>query len=246
LDVLLNAIYLLAAVVVAVLALPMTVRLAAVREEPGKPPDLGGAASVALGLIGVAARGRGSLWEVRVRLLGVTLPRPVISLGPGAARGGHSAATAVDEPDAAGGPTAPETDPDEPAPSGRGPRAAVRRGLEVLDMVGPPALALLRSLPRVLHLRRGRVSGRFGFADPGQTGRVFGALQALRVHTWQRLQVRLQPDWTDTGVRVRGEALFHFHLGLLLYFVIRCAARVGWRWLAGRVTSWAWVPGAAR
>lgn len=242
----------LVAVVVAVLALPVAIRLAVAREEPGEAPDLGGTAALAFGLVGVAARGRGNLWELRVHLFGFSLPRPVISLGSGATTGEGAEAITADKhkltaaPEEAGAAVGEKPDEGEPAPATRGPLAALRRVMDLLDLAGAPALSLVRSLPRVLHLRRGRVSGRYGFSDPGQTGRVFGALQALQAHTWQRLQVRLQPDWADTEVRVRVDVLLHFHLGLLLCYVLRCAAQVSWRWLAGRVTSWTWLPGAAR
>jgi len=244
----------LSGALVALLVLPVSIRVAVCGRPAGDAPAVEGAVSVWLGLLGVAAAGRGSRWELRPRLLGRALPGPVLRLGSGSGARSKPSPEPDRRAEDDGATTEAGALAEEAAGEAEGPvegpvrrvRDAVKRVCRILDLVGPPGLSLVRSLPRVLHVRRGVVTGRFGFADPGQTGLVFGCLQALSAHRWRRLKVRLAPDWLGQEMDVKGEVLLHFYLGLLLVYAARCAAQMAWRWIGLRIAALTWLPGTAR
>lgn len=61
-----------------------------------------------------------------------------------------------------------------------------------------PAIALLRSMPAAVALRRVTVRGRFGSGDPATTGMLFGWLQSLRsCLDARKVQIAVSPDFAQ-------------------------------------------------
>lgn len=241
LTVLLCALLAIAGLILAVLVLPVTIRLAVARENPDVPPALAGSVGLASGLVGVEVKGGDHSLEMRGSLFGRAVPRPVYTMGTDTSDNGPAKAKPAESVNSEA--ADPTKKAGRPTPSRR---SQVRRIQRLMRVLGSPALRLVGSMPRTLSLRRLSLSGQFGFPDPAQTGRVLGLLQALQVHTWRRLQIRVRPDWVGSEMRLRGELLLHFHLGLLLLLIIRCAAQMAWRWILSWIASLAWRPGAAR
>ena len=96
-----------------------------------------------------------------------------------------------------------------------------------------PSLRLLASLPRTIRLKRLRIEGRLGFADPAQTGRVYGYLQAVAAHKG-KIQINVSPDFVRAGAFGRLDLVAHLHLGLLLLHLGRFGSQVAYRLLAAR------------
>ena len=96
-----------------------------------------------------------------------------------------------------------------------------------------PGLGLLASLPRIMRLKRLRVQGRLGFADPAQTGRVYGYLQAVAAHEG-KVQINVSPDFVRVGAFGRLDLIAHLHLGLLILLLGRFGSQVAYRLLVAR------------
>ena len=96
-----------------------------------------------------------------------------------------------------------------------------------------PSLRLLASLPRTIRLKRLRVQGRLGFADPAQTGRVYGYLQAVAAHKG-KVQINVNPDFVRPGAFGRLDLVAHLHLGLLILLLGRFGSQAAYRLLATR------------
>lgn len=70
--------------------------------------------------------------------------------------------------------------------------------LSRLPAIKKPAIALLRSLPAAVALRRVTVRGRFGSGDPATTGMLFGWLQSLRsCLDSRRMLIAVSPDFAQ-------------------------------------------------
>lgn len=99
-----------------------------------------------------------------------------------------------------------------------------------------PSLRLLASLPRTIRLRRLRVEGRLGFADPAQTGRVYGYLQAVAAHKG-KVRITVSPDFVRPGAFGRVDLVAHLHLGLFILLLGRFGSQVAYRLLAARLRT---------
>ena len=105
------------------------------------------------------------------------------------------------------------------------------RGL--VRLLFEPSLRLLASLPRTIRLKRLRVQGRLGFADPAQTGRAYGYLQAVAGRKGT-VQINVSPDFVRPGAFGRLDLVAHLHLGLLILLLGRFGWQVAYRLLATR------------
>ena len=101
-----------------------------------------------------------------------------------------------------------------------------------------PALGLLASLPCTFGLKKLRIIGRLGFADPAKTGTVNSYLQAIRSLKNKFISMNIDPDFTRPGAFGQLDFVAHFHLGLLLLFLGRFGLQVGFRFLASRLFGW--------
>ena len=97
-----------------------------------------------------------------------------------------------------------------------------------------PSLGLLASLPRIIWLKRLRIQGRLGFADPAQTGRIYGYLQAVAAAHQGKMQINVSPDFVRAGAFGRLDLVAHLHLGLLILLLGRFGSQTAYRLLAAR------------
>ena len=97
-----------------------------------------------------------------------------------------------------------------------------------------PSLGLLASLPRIIRLKRLRIQGRLGFADPAQTGRIYGYLQAVAAAHQGKMQINVSPDFVRAGAFGRLDLVAHLHLGLLILLLGRFGSQAAYRLLAAR------------
>ena len=97
-----------------------------------------------------------------------------------------------------------------------------------------PSLGLLTSLPRIIWLKRLRIQGRLGFADPAQTGRIYGYLQAVAAAHQGKMQINVSPDFVRAGAFGRLDLVAHLHLGLLILLLGRFGSQAAYRLLAAR------------
>ena len=113
------------------------------------------------------------------------------------------------------------------------PRASKRNLRTLVRLLFEPSLRLLASLPRTIRLKRLRVQGRLGFADPAQTGRVYGYLQAVAGRKGT-VQINVSPDFVRPGAFGRLDLVAHLHLGLLILLLGRFGSQAAYRLLATR------------
>ena len=113
------------------------------------------------------------------------------------------------------------------------PRASKRNLRVLVRLLFEPSLRLLASLPRTIRLKRLRVQGRLGFADPAQTGRVYGYLQAVAGRKGT-VQINVSPDFVRPGAFGRLDLVAHLHLGLLILLLGCFGWQVAYRLLATR------------
>ncbi len=97
-----------------------------------------------------------------------------------------------------------------------------------------PSLGLLASLPRIIWLKRLRIQGRLGLADPAQTGRIYGYLQAVAAAHQGKMQINVSPDFVRAGAFGRLDLVAHLHLGLLILLLGRFGSQAAYRLLAVR------------
>ena len=116
------------------------------------------------------------------------------------------------------------------------PKARERNLRALVRLLIKPSLGLLASLPRIIRLKRLRVQGRLGFADPAQTGRVYGYLQAVAARKG-KVQINVSPDFVRAGAFGRLDLVAHLHLGLLILLLGRFGSQVAYRLLAARFRS---------
>ena len=113
------------------------------------------------------------------------------------------------------------------------PKASERNLRALVRPLIKPSLGLLASLPRIIQLKKLRAQGRLGFADPAQTGRVYGYLQAVAAHKG-KVQINVSPDFVRAGAFGRLDLVAHLHLGLLILLLGRFGLQVAYRLLAAR------------
>ena len=114
------------------------------------------------------------------------------------------------------------------------PKARERNRRALVRLLLKPSLGLLASLPRVLWLKRLRIQGRLGLADPAQTGRIYGYLQAVAAAHQGKIQINVSPDFVRPGAFGRLDLVAHLHLGLLVLLLGRFGSQVAYRLLAAR------------
>ena len=113
------------------------------------------------------------------------------------------------------------------------PKASERNLRALVRLLIRPGLRLLASLPRTIWLKRLRIQGCLGFADPAQTGRIYGYLQAVAAHQG-KVQINVSPDFVRTGAFGRLDLVVYLHLGLLILLLGRFGSQVAYRLLAAR------------
>ena len=113
------------------------------------------------------------------------------------------------------------------------PKASKRNLRSFVRLLIKPSLRLLASLPRTIRLKRLRIQGRLGFADPAQTGRIYGYLQAVAADKG-KIQINVSPDFVRAGAFGRLDLVAHLHLGLLILHLGRFGSQVAYRLLAAR------------
>ena len=116
------------------------------------------------------------------------------------------------------------------------PKARERNLRPLVRLLIEPSLRLLASLPRTIRLKRLRIQGRLGFADPAQTGRVYGYLQAVAARKG-KMQINVSPDFVRAGAFGRLDLVAHLHLGLLILLLGRFGWQVAYRLLAARLRT---------
>ena len=107
------------------------------------------------------------------------------------------------------------------------PKARERNLGAFVRLLIKPSLRLLASLPRIIWLKRLRVQGRLGLADPAQTGRVYGYLQAVAAQKG-KVQINVSPDLCARGSLWPLGFGHSFALGLVNF-------ALGALWLAGGI-----------
>ena len=113
------------------------------------------------------------------------------------------------------------------------PKAGERNLRSLVRLLSKPSLGLLASLPRIIWLKRLRIEGRLGLADPAQTGQIYGYLQAVAAHRG-KVQINVSPDFVRAGAFGRLDLVAHLHLGLLILLLGRFGLQVAYRLLAAR------------
>ena len=113
------------------------------------------------------------------------------------------------------------------------PKTSERNLRALVRLLIKPSLRLLASLPRIIWLKRLRIQGRLGFADPAQTGRIYGYLQAVAARKG-KIQINVSPDFVRTGAFGRLDLVAHLHLGLLILLLGRFGSQAAYRLLAAR------------
>lgn len=98
-----------------------------------------------------------------------------------------------------------------------------------------PLLKFLTRFPRVFWLNELALQGRFGLADPAQTGSLYGLLEALRALPIKRTRFDLVPDFCTRGTCGQLHLTLHIHLGFIIALCIRLLAHMGLRYLAMRL-----------
>ena len=122
------------------------------------------------------------------------------------------------------------------AAPGAAPKVSERPRRPVGRLLSKPGLRLLASLPRTIELKRLRVEGRLGFADPAQTGRVYGYLQAVAAHKG-KVSINVSPDFVRPGAFGRVDLVAHLHLGLFMVLLGRFGSQVAYRLFVARVRT---------
>ena len=113
------------------------------------------------------------------------------------------------------------------------PKASERNLRSLVRLLIKPSRRLLASLPRTMRLKRLRIQGRLGFADPAQTGRIYGYLQAVAADKG-KIQINVSPDFVRAGAFGRLDLVAHLNLGLLILLFGRFGSQVAYRVLAAR------------
>ena len=225
----------LSGAVLALLAVPVALRMRIERPLPGAAISMRAEAALLAGLAGVAVTGPDS-WRWgptlgRRSLGGISFP-----LGARSKPGRREKALRrqpVGRTETASG----------AGPERKTPRRKAR-SRRLLRFPMEPGLRLLGSLARAFNLRRVRVDGRLGLGDPAKTGYLYGVLQAVEGSLPKRrqVQIRLEPDFREQGFCGRLDICLHLSLVRLAASFLRFGMEVGIRQLSGRLESARWIP----
>ena len=194
------------------LCAPMSLALRCRREDLPESWEWGVRLSFFWGGLGLGLRGGAKGLHIAPVLLGRFLPYPYLPLRTQVKRKPKTRRKAEQE---------------------AAPRASERNLRSLVRLLFEPSLRLLASLPRIIRLKRLRVQGRLGFADPAQTGRVYGYLQAVAGRKGT-VQINVSPDFVRPGAFGRLDLVAHLHLGLLILLLGRLGSQVAYRLLATR------------
>lgn len=91
----------------------------------------------------------------------------------------------------------------------------------------PILFRFVKRFLRILSFRYFDVQAVYGFADPAQTGRVFGYAEAIRPMLGKRTQLVLIPDFTQTRIEGAGKIEISFHLSRLFWAILVLGVRGG-------------------
>ena len=226
----------MAGLVILFLALPLVLVVRGGRCADDAPLGLECGVSLWLGLVGITCRrpaGR-KIWEVGPRLCGWTAG---IWYRFGTS---HSHQEVPEEAAEARG--ADETEPETPPESAEDKEtpllARVRQQASSLRPLVGPAWGLVRSCPKALSIRRLQVTGSIGLQDPATTGWLQGLLHVLYDVMPGPIEVDVESDFVEAGVRGEVVVKLHLHLGKLLFFIVWFALIAGTRWLFTRLSLW--------
>lgn len=203
----------LGALALGALCAPMTLALHCRREDLPEPWEWGVRLSFFWGGLGLGLRWKAEGLRLAPVLLGQFLPYPFLRLRPAAKH--RQSARRKAAPEAA-------------------PKVGERHWSTLVRMLIKPSVRLLASLPRTIGLKKLRVEGRLGFADPAQTGRIYGYLQAVAAHRG-KVHINVSPDFVRTGAFGRLDLVAHLHLGLFILLLGRFGWQVASRLLAVRL-----------
>ncbi|MEE2657906.1 MAG: hypothetical protein VX733_05330 [Candidatus Latescibacterota bacterium] len=237
------------ALLIALFVLPVSVWVRGSRWDVGAkaPIEAEGSVGLFLGLIGIHLRRTEPAWELTPIVVGASLRRPRLRLGcgDGAKEGEEERMTPV-----ASVPEAPE-DTDaaaaEPETLSTGPdwRQRLRRIYALTRPMLAPGGKLLRSLLRVVAIRRVQAVGVVGLEDPADTGRAAAVFHALRLALPRRVKIDLAPDFVQIGTRGEVEIRLHIRLWRILTALLHFAA--AGLWVFGRIKvseqmrRWRWL-----
>ena len=216
------------------LLLPVVVAVTGERRREEGDFDMNAQAAAWAGLLGVRLRRRDPSWELVPTIAGRAVG-PEMRLGRRRAEAGASDVPADEAPAAPGGATE------------RGPRivlSGLRERLRSQSPLARPTLRLVRSLPGAFRLRRIRLAGVVGLADPEATGRLFALVHALAPAAPERVALILTPDFTKPCLHGRAEVRLHLRLARLLYMAARFGLAAGRVRAAARLRSWLAARGA--
>ena len=104
----------------------------------------------------------------------------------------------------------------------------------MLRLLLKPGLQLVKSLPQTVGLKKLQIKGRIGFDDPARTGAVNGYLQVFKLLKNSMIKINVIPDFTRSGAFGRLDIVAHFHFGLLLVLLGRFGLQVTYRFFAVR------------
>ena len=224
----------------ALLLLPVLIAVEVERPAPLGPVNVRLSWGFLLGGAGLQLRFQDRVWSLHPLVLRRHLPFPRLRLqeppaedeAPAPATGPVPGPPPLPKPVTETGPAVEPERSQGPAPTPpAAAKPAARVGLgKLAGEFWRPGLRLVRQLAQTFHLRRLRLSGRFGLQDPAATGQAFGYLQAARGVLPRWLRLELSPDFVHQGVQGKAQLAIHFYLGQALYLVIRFSARLAWRW----------------
>ena len=212
LDWLFPALVVLSALGLGALCAPMALALRCRREELPESWEWGVRLSFFWGGLGLGLRWRSKGLCIAPVLLGQFLPYPYLPLRTQVKRRQRARRQAKKE---------------------AAPKASERNLRSLVRLLIKPSRRLLASLPRTMQLKRLRIQGRLGFADPAQTGRIYGYLQAVAADKG-KIQINVSPDFVRAGAFGRLDLVAHLHLGLLILLLGRFGSQVAYRALAAR------------
>ena len=220
----------------ALLAVPVALRMRFDRPLPGGAVSMRAEAGLLSGLVGVAVTGPGA-WRwgptLGMRSLG-GISFPLRARGkPGRGKGPHPGQPVRPSQTASGAGPEP-TAPRRQAPSRRLLRFPIKSGLRLLGALG-----------RAVNLRTVRVNGRLGLGDPAKTGYTYGVIQAVEASLPKRrkkLQIRLEPDFREQVFCGRLDICLHLSLVRMAASLLRFGLEVGIRRVSDSLGSARWIP----
>lgn len=219
-----NFLYFLLVPPLLLLALPLLLSLRVCRTAPTSPISVEIRFGIYRALTGISLSITGSQRFLYILFLSRKLPIPSFDLSP----------KKKTPPEKSSSKTRSEkkTEQSTEPPSPKSEQS--RNTLLLLRSLAKPLLDFLIRFPRVFWLNELMVKGRFGFANPLQTGNLYGLQQVLQILPFKRFSFDLTPDFCTQGTCGQARLTLHIHLGLIIVLCIRLAVRAGLRYLAMR------------